>query len=119
MSRRGETAIDRIGYHIENRAMARPKKTEVGNEKPKRYAQIGWRLQTTREALGLSRADLCTAIKCKQPRWSQYETGERKITGTVAERLCDTYDLSLDWIYRGKMALLPGWLLEKLHGRAN
>lgn len=99
--------------------MGRPRKKSEAGEKPKRYALIGDRLQITREALGLSRAELCLAIKCKQPRWSQYETGERKITNVVAERLCDKYDLSLDWIYRGKMALLPGWLTERLLAKAN
>jgi transcriptional regulator with XRE-family HTH domain len=97
--------------------MPRAKKIEPG--KLRRHAAIGWRLSQTREALGVTQTEICKAIRCKQPRWNQYETGERKITLEIAERLCDTYDVTLDWIYRGKMSLLPGWLQEKLLGRAN
>lgn len=96
-----------------------PRARKIEPTKLRRYADIGWRLAQTRTALDLNQTEICKAIRCKQPRWNQYETGERKITTEIAERLCDTYDLSLDWIYRGKMGLLPGWLLEKLHGRAN
>ena len=65
------------------------------------------RLELTREALGISAADLCKRIKIKPNRWSQYESGERRITVEVANRLCDEFDLSLDWIYRANPAQLP------------
>src|SRR5262249_39286611 len=75
---------------------------------------LGNRLKMTREALGLSAADLCKRIRIKPNRWSQYESGERRITVDIADRLCDEFDLSLDWIYRGNPAQLPHALRLKM-----
>jgi transcriptional regulator with XRE-family HTH domain len=76
------------------------------------------RLELTREALGISAADLCKRIKIKPNRWSQYESGERRITIEVANKLCDEFDLSLDWIYRGNPAQLPHALRLKMRQAA-
>jgi DNA-binding XRE family transcriptional regulator len=114
-----ETAIDGSRFHAENQGTM-PRARKITATKPRRYADIGWRLKQTREALGATQAEICKPIKCKQPRWNQYETGDRKITTEIAVRLCDTYDLTMDWIYRGKIGpTLPVWLLEKLYGKAN
>jgi len=76
------------------------------------------RLKMTREALDLSAADLCRQIKCKPNRWSQYEGGERRITLEVANALCDTFGVSLDWIYRANPAQLPHALRLKMRQAA-
>jgi hypothetical protein len=81
---------------------------------PKDPKIIGPRLEQTREALGLSAAQLCRRIDCAQNRWSQYESGERPITLDIAERLCNEFGLTLDWIYRGDRSGLPQRLIEKL-----
>lgn len=75
---------------------------------------LGNRLKMTREALGISQADLCKRIKVKPNRWSQYEGGERRITIDVANALCDEFKLSLDWIYRADPAQLPHALRLKM-----
>jgi len=75
---------------------------------------LGNRLKITRQALDLSAAELCRQIACKPNRWSQYESGERKITVEVANRLCDEFGLSLDWIYRANPALLPHAIRMKI-----
>jgi transcriptional regulator with XRE-family HTH domain len=72
------------------------------------------RLELTREALDLNAAQLCKRIGIKENRWSQYESGERRITLEVAEALCDEFGLSLDWIYRGKPDQLPHALRLKI-----
>ena len=54
----------------------------------------------TREALGIKPADVCKRIKVGRNAWSQYESGERRITLRVAIKFCEEYGLSLDWIYR-------------------
>lgn len=72
------------------------------------------RLKMTRLAIGISAADLCKRIKVKANRWSQYESGERRITIAVANKLCDEFDLSLDWIYRANPAQLPHALRLKM-----
>lgn len=81
----------------------------VGLKKPMAESTktIAGRLVRTREALKVSAAELCRKIDCKPNRWSQYETGERPITLAIANRLCDEYGLTLDWIYRGNPAALP------------
>lgn len=75
---------------------------------------IAKRLQMTRGALGVTAAQICRAIECKPNRWSQYESGERRITLAVAIRFCEVYGVSLDWIYRGDPSALPVRLHQKL-----
>jgi len=76
------------------------------------------RLKSTREALGLTAAELCRRIDCKPNRWSQYEGGERRITLEIANDLCDEFGLSLDWIYRANPAQLPHALRLKMRQAA-
>jgi ribosome-binding protein aMBF1 (putative translation factor) len=79
---------------------------------------LAHRLKLTREALDISPADLCKRIKIKANRWSQYESGERRITVEVANKLCDEFNLSLDWIYRANPAQLPHALRLKMRQAA-
>lgn len=45
--------------------------------------------------------------------YNNYEKGHRiGLDGAIA--LCNTYDLSLDWIYFGERANLPGNVIDKL-----
>lgn len=76
------------------------------------------RLKTTREALGISPADLCRRIDIAENRWSQYENGKRRITIEVVSKLCDEFGLSLDWIYRADPAHLPHQLRLKIRQAA-
>jgi DNA-binding XRE family transcriptional regulator len=78
---------------------------------------LGKRLVATRQALGLSAADLCRRIDCKPNRWSQYETGERRITLEIADRLCEEFRLSLDWIYRGDPSALSNSLRLEIRNK--
>lgn len=75
---------------------------------------LAHRVKTTREALDISAADLCKRINIKPNRWSQYESGERRITVQVANKLCDEFGLSLDWIFRADPAHLPHALRLKM-----
>lgn len=75
---------------------------------------LGKRLRDTRVALGVKAADICRAIDIDPNRWSQYENGSRKLTMVVAIRLCETYGLTLDWLYRGDPSGLPVRLHQKL-----
>jgi ribosome-binding protein aMBF1 (putative translation factor) len=102
MSSLHTTAIETFLHVAFNRHMAETLKS------------LAFRLKTTREALDLIPAELCRQINCKPNRWSQYEGGERKITLEVANRLCDEFGLSLDWIYRGNPAMLPHALRLKM-----
>lgn len=98
------------------KAIARPPFVAHPLPMGKRYVDIGNRLAALREALGISQAELCRQIKCATTRWNQYETGERKITLAVANKLADGYGVTLDWIYRNDVRLLPPALQKKLLG---
>lgn len=76
------------------------------------------RLKMTRLALEISAADLCKRIEVKPNRWSQYESGERRITPAVAIRLCEEFKLSMDWIYRADPSQLPNALRLKMRPSA-
>lgn len=81
-------------------------------------AAISNRLTHIREAVGLSAADLCRALKIQQNRWSQYESGERRITLDVAARLVKRYGVTLDYIYLGDESGLPKRIVDRLENEA-
>lgn len=76
------------------------------------------RLSDTVKALELTPAELCRVIDISESRWSNYTTGDRKITLEIANKLCDEFGLTLDWIYRGNPAGLPHAIRIKLPPRA-
>lgn len=47
-------------------------------------------------------------------QYNNWETGVRRIPVEAAERLCDLYGLSLDFVYRGKRNGLPENVLKSL-----
>ena len=75
------------------------------------------RLQTTLEALDLKPVELCKIIGISESRWSNYVSGDRRITLEIANRLCDEFGLTLDWIYRANPAGLPHSIRIKLPPR--
>jgi DNA-binding XRE family transcriptional regulator len=79
-----------------------------------RLKVLGIRLVATRQALELTPAELCRRIDCKPNRWSQYETRKRAITLDIANRLCDEFRITLDWIYRADPSGLPHNLRAKI-----
>lgn len=82
---------------------------------------IGNRLRLSRLAVarnrGLKRLEQKKFAKdagIVQSGYNMVESGKRRISLHTAMLLCDEYELSLDWIFRGNTGLLPGWLLERL-----
>lgn len=69
-------------------------------------------------ALGISQADVCRALHVAANRWSQYESGERRITLPVAIKLADTYGVSLDYVYRNDISKLTMDLIQKIQRAA-
>lgn len=69
--------------------------------------QVGQRLVITRKALGLVQTDFAAAAGLSQARYSAYETGGRMLTLEAARGLCEAYNLSYDWLYRGDALGLP------------
>lgn len=62
---------------------------------------IGRRLELTRQVFGLAQNDFCARAEIATNTYNQYERGKKRPTVENAIALCETYDLTLDWIYRG------------------
>lgn len=76
---------------------------------------IASRLFALREyALNMSHAELCRRTGLAENRWSQYESGKRRITVDAASSLKDEFGVTLDWIYFGDRSGLPSALATKL-----
>lgn len=81
---------------------------------------IANRLETTREALGLTAAELCRRTGIKPNQWSQFvnPSKKRRITLTAAYHLRDEFGLTLDWVYDGDASGLPDRLVQKIRKAA-
>lgn len=78
---------------------------------------IADRLRATRCALGLSQAELCQMAEIAPNTYNQWEKGRQGISVVGAIKLCNTFHLSLDWIFRGDISTLPFDLATKLTGK--
>jgi len=79
-------------------------------------ADIIDRLRALPDAFGISDAELCRRIEVRTTAWANYVAydGKHKLPVPVASRLCDEFNVTLDWIYRGKTALISSDVLEKI-----
>jgi transcriptional regulator with XRE-family HTH domain len=64
-------------------------------------AAVGLRLELTRHVLGMAQKTFCARAKIAANTYNQIENGKKGIGLEKAIALCDAYDLTLDWIYRG------------------
>lgn len=62
---------------------------------------IGYRLALTRRVWGLQQAEFAEKAGVNPSAYNQYERGKRVISISHAHRLCDAFELTMDWIYRG------------------
>lgn len=67
-------------------------------------AAIGARLQLTRQALRLTQTDFAENARIARSAYTQYENGGKRPSIENAISLCETYGLTLDWIFRGEMS---------------
>lgn len=69
---------------------------------------IAARLRATRRALAAeNQQEFGDRAGISQSNYSQYENGHKRPSVDAAIALCDTYNLTLDWIYRGDPSGLP------------
>lgn len=64
-------------------------------------AAVGERLRLTREALGLAQNEFANRAGLEANTYNQYERGKNMPNLDAAHALCDTHNLTLDWVYRG------------------
>lgn len=74
---------------------------------PTSVAAIARRLKFTRLALGLSQAELCSQAGIARNTYNQWERGLGRPELDKGIALCETFGLTLDWIYRGIIGGLP------------
>lgn len=71
------------------------------------YSEIGLRLRAIREGFSdLSQKDWAEKHGFNKTQYNNWEKGTRRITVDAASRLCDTYGLTLDAIFRGRLDAL-------------
>jgi transcriptional regulator with XRE-family HTH domain len=78
---------------------------------------VGRRLRRTRLLLGLDQQQFGTGARLSQPQYNQFENGKRLLTLHAALKLCDEYNLTLDWLYRGDPSGLPYRLATEIRDR--
>lgn len=67
------------------------------------FKEIGERLRAIREAFStLNQRAWAERHGFNVTQWSNWEKGVRRIPVDEAEKLCQLYGLTLDWIYRGR-----------------
>lgn len=72
------------------------------------FIEIGARLREVRELSGVeTRKDWAAINGFNATQYTNWENGTRRIPVDAAERLCDRYGLTLDFIYRGRRNGLP------------
>jgi transcriptional regulator with XRE-family HTH domain len=70
----------------------------------KTYPEIGERLRRIREGFtDDTRRAWSARQQFNETQYNNWEAGLRRIPVEAAERLCDRYGLTLDFIYRGRM----------------
>lgn len=62
---------------------------------------IGLRLLLTRQVFGLAQEVFAKKAGLAKNTYNQFERGKKRPSIENAIALCDEYDLTLDWIYRG------------------
>lgn len=84
------------------------------DDKGRLETDVGRRLALTRKALGLIQTQIAEDTGLDQPRYSQYESGKRLLTLEAAMLLCERYNLTLDWLFRGDPSGLPYRLADAI-----
>jgi transcriptional regulator with XRE-family HTH domain len=76
---------------------------------------MGRRLELTRIALGLTAGAFANRAGVAKSTYSNYTSGTRAPELDQALKLCEAYELTLDWIYRGDPSGLKYGLAEKIN----
>lgn len=101
---------------VENEVSEAPIEDAVAqeSENDSAFREIGERLALTRRALGLRQNVFAERAGIAQSAYSQHETGVRRPSIENAISLCEAYDITLEWIYRGDMRGLRHGLAEEI-----
>lgn len=76
---------------------------------------VAGRLRISRAALGYTQVFLCELAGISTQSWNNYERGRDQISVEQAKKLVTVTDLTLDWIYMGRLGSLPAKLVAKIN----
>jgi transcriptional regulator with XRE-family HTH domain len=77
-------------------------------------SSIGERLRLTRQVSGLGQGEFGRRAGLAANTYNQLEQGKKGPSLQNAIALCEAYDLTLDWIYRGDVSGLPYKLVDAI-----
>jgi transcriptional regulator with XRE-family HTH domain len=77
------------------------------NVKQSYVADVAFRLRLTREALGMEQSEFADRAGIARNAYNQYEQAQRIPRLDIAIKICETYGLTLDWIFRGNLSGVP------------
>lgn len=75
---------------------------------------IARRLVATREAIGITQAELCRRADIKPNAYNHWEKGHGRPSLDQAVRLARTLGITLDWIYLGDLSGVPHGLASQI-----
>lgn len=78
------------------------------------HYEIGRRLKAIRLSTGLNVKDFVGLLDLGYTRYINWETGVRRLMPEDAELFCDRFSVTMDFIYRGKLAALDENVLKAL-----
>jgi transcriptional regulator with XRE-family HTH domain len=80
---------------------------------------VAKRLELFRKSLGMRQVDLAREFGWSQQKWEQWESAEEFPGLPDMIELDESYGVTLDFIFRGDMSHLPGWLARELRELVN
>lgn len=81
----------------------RPKFNKINADKEgAKFSEIGRRIKSLRINSNLTQAEFAKSVGFNVTQYANWEGGVRRPTITAAIVLCDAFDVTLDWIFRGK-----------------
>jgi transcriptional regulator with XRE-family HTH domain len=83
------------------------------------FKAIGKRLRAFRETTKLSQKEFAARAGILDTTYNQYERGVSQPKVEYAYALCDTYGLTLDWIYSGDPSGMPFSLVQEINKELN
>lgn len=75
---------------------------------------IALRLRLTRQVFDLNQTEFCKKANISINAYNQYEQAVRRPSLENAIALCDAYNLTLDWVYRGDPSSLQYSLADAI-----
>lgn len=75
---------------------------------------VARRLTLLRDVLELNQTEFGEQIGVSQSRYSMWETADRLLPPDIAIKICETFGVTTDWLYRGDPNAMPMDLWKKI-----